>query len=561
MVDKLVECFYIMNMTKTLQPTELEFIVKLTNMIRANIGKLDFEFRIHQVNALVAAIENDCGLFDMTCGLGKTLIQACIIYWNLLEKTKEGKPFKCLWVCHRLMLEKQVKSVFEAYFGEDFARLNCKIVVLNSEGDSAFKKVANDGMDEGDGSSVIYLTTTASINEYVKLHSGTRQDGKLFFAQNVLKELDLYIHDESHKEFCEAMVKTVLNAMTGKKAYFFTATPGQYLTKNLQTICKCTYAEAVSAGYIVKPKLYPVKCVDIANLNNNAFGNIVIKTAKHLKRSRKGEVPTLCVFMPSVDAVYYTGNILKEYKAKHRNFAKFNVYEIISEKELEQDDLTVKVGLRLNGSMYNSSYRKYKKEEILNILKEDPEPKIILNAFMLTEGIDLPNINGVLIACEKSDASLYQAVCRGCRTAPGKDSFNLYAITEDDIAGRTEKFIEELTNITGGCFDFGGTVEDENDGSNSDDNEHLDATAVPVTFSELYKKIEVIIKEKKTTWSKWQVVKNQLDELKAEELRPGKLNYIQMVVRLTKEWSMDPEFKECLEFVKTDHVTQVLMNK
>ena len=537
-------------MNKTLQPTVLEFIARLTDMIRANIGKLDFEFRIHQVNAIVAAIENDCGLFDMTCGLGKTLIQACIIYWNLLEKKKEGKPFKCLWVCHRLMLEKQVKAVFEAYFGEDFTGMNCKIVVLNSEGDSAFKKTANDGMDEGDGSSVIYLTTTASINEYVKQHSGTRQDGKLFFAQNVLKEMDLYVHDESHKEFCEAMVKTVLNAMNGKKAYFFTATPGQYLTKNLPTICKCTYAEAVAAGYIVKPRLYPVKCVDMANLDNNAFGNIVVKTAKHLKRCRKGETPTLCVFMPSVDAVYYTGNILKEYKSGHRNFAKFNVYEIISEKELEQDDLTVKVGLRLNGSMYNSSYRKYKKEEILNILKEDPEPKIILNAFMLTEGIDLPNINGVLIACEKSDASLYQAVCRGCRTAPGKDSFNLYAITEDDIAERTEKFIEELTNITGGEFDFGGTVEDENDGSVPDDDDgHPDAMAVPVAFSELYKKIKVIIREKKTTWSKWQVVKNQLDELKAEELRPGKIRYIRMVTKLTEEWKADPEFKDCMEFV------------
>ena len=40
------------------------------------------------------------------------------------------------------MLEKQVKAVFEAYFGEDFTGMNYKIVVLNSEGDSAFKKTA-----------------------------------------------------------------------------------------------------------------------------------------------------------------------------------------------------------------------------------------------------------------------------------------------------------------------------------------------------------------------------------------------------------------------------------
>ena len=537
-------------------------VERLETIVKTNIGNLTFNYREPQVDAIKASMEHDFGLFDMTCGLGKTLIQASIIYLNLEKAINEGRSFKCIWVCHRLMLERQVKSVFEYFFGFDFNRLNCKIVTLNSEGDSSFKSVANDSMETGDGSNVIYLTTTASINDYIKLHSGTKQDGKLYFAQNVLKHMDLYVHDESHKEFSEAMVKTVINAMTGKKAYFFTATPGKYLTQNLPTICKCTYAQAVAAGYIVKPRFFPVKAIDLANLNANALGNIVIRSAKHLKQSRRTEVPTLCVFMPSVDAVYHVGTILNDYKKAHPHFKKFNVYEIISEKKLEVDDITVQVGLRLNGSMYNSSYRKYTKDKILEILKNDPEPKIILNAFMLTEGIDLPNINGVLIACEKSDASLYQAVCRGCRTAPGKDSFNLYAVTEEGVAERTEKFIEELTNITGGEFDFGGVIEDENDGSVEDDSDdHPVAVSATATLSEIYKKIEIKIREKKTSWSKWQVAKSNIDELKAEEKRPGKLKYIQLVAKLTKEWTLDPELKECLEYVTTDHVAQVLLNK
>lgn len=549
-------------MNKIKSYTEFEIINKLTYMIKGNIGDLSFEFRNHQIAAVIAALKNPFGLFDMTCGLGKTLIQACIIYLNLEKTIRTGRTFKCIWVCHRLMLERQVKKMFEKFFGFDFARLNCKIITLNSEGDSSFKSIANDAMETGDGSNVIYLTTTASINDYIKLHSGTKQDGKLYFAQNVLKHMDLYIHDESHKEFSEAMVKTVTNAMTSKKAYFFTATPGKYLTKNLPTICKCTYAQAVAAGYIVKPKFYPVKANDIANLNYNALSNIVIRSAKHLKQSRKPEVPTLCVFMSSVDAVYHVGNILTEYKAKHSHFKKFNVYEIISEKNLEVNDMTVQVGLRLNGSKYNQNYRKYTKDKILEMLKNDPEPKIILNAFMLTEGIDLPNINGVLIACEKSDASLYQAVCRGCRIAPGKDSFNLYAVTEEGVAERTEKFIEELTDITGGEFDFGGVIEDENDGSVEDDSDdHPVAVSATATLSEIYKKIEIKIREKKTSWSKWQVAKSNIDELKAEELRPGKLKYIQLVAKLTKEWITDPELKDCLEYVETDHVAQVLRNK
>ena len=537
-------------------------VERLETMVKTNIGDLAFNYRAPQVDAIKASMEHDFGLFDMTCGLGKTLIQASIIYLNLEKAINEGRSFKCIWVCHRLMLERQVKSVFEYFFGFDFNRLNCKIVTLNSEGDRSFKNVANDAMDTGDGTNVIYLTTTASINDYVKLHSGTKQDGKLYFAQKVLKRMDLYIHDESHKEFSEAMVKTVTNAMTSKKAYFFTATPGKYLTQNLPTISKCTYAQAVTERYIVKPRFFPVKAIDLANLNANALGNIVIRSAKHLKQNRRPEVPTLCVFMPSVDAVYHVGTILNDYKKVHPHFKKFNVYEIISEKKLEVDDITVQVGLRLNGSMYNSSYRKYTKDKILEILKNDPEPKIILNAFMLTEGIDLPNINGVLIACEKSDASLYQAICRGCRIAPGKDSFNLYAVTEEGVAERTEKFIEELTNITGGEFDFGGVIEDENDGSVEDDSDdHPVAVSATATLSEIYKKIEIKIREKKTSWSKWQVAKSNIDELKAEEKRPGKLKYIQLVAKLTKEWTLDPELKECLEYVTTDHVAQVLLNK
>jgi len=549
-----------MNMNIKINPSEKTIIDHITASLRANVNS-EFTFRIHQVEALIQAMRFELGLFDMTCGLGKTLIQATIIFMNLERAIREKKQFTCLWVCHRVMLERQVKAFFKMYFGVEFEKLGCKIVVLNSEGDSSFAKVANVEMNEGDGSNVIYLTTTKSINKFVQDHSGTRQDGELYFAQHVLKPMDLYVHDESHKEFCGSMVKTVINAMRTKRAYFFTATPGKYLTENLPTICQCTYAEAVAAGYIVKPTLFPVTVRDIANLNYNGLTNVVIRAAKHLRKSRKSEVPTLCVFFPSVDAVYHAGNILKQYKKDHPRFKKFNVYEIISPKNLEVDDQTVKVGLRLNGSQYNHRYHKYTKDEILTVLKNDPEPKIILNAFMLTEGIDLPNINGVLIACEKSDASLYQAVCRGCRTAPGKDSFNLYAITEDDIAERTEKFVEELTNITGGCFDFGGTIEDENDGSVSDDNDDDKETSAPITLTELYKKLEVIIQKKKTSWDKWQITKNELAELKAEELRPGKLTYIKMAAALYKKWKEDPELKDCLQFVTTEHVNQVLLSK
>ena len=110
-------------------------VERLETIVKTNIGNLTFNYREPQVDAIKASMEHDFGLFDMTCGLGKTLIQASIIYLNLEKAINEGRSFKCIWVCHRLMLERQVKSVFEYFFGFDFNRLNCKIVTLNSEGD------------------------------------------------------------------------------------------------------------------------------------------------------------------------------------------------------------------------------------------------------------------------------------------------------------------------------------------------------------------------------------------------------------------------------------------
>ena len=104
-----------------------------------------------------------------------------------------------------------------------------------------------------------------------------------------------------------------------------------------------------------------------------------------------------------------------------------------------------------------------------NLFFANHNPKIIMNAFMLTEGIDLPEINGVLLLCQKSDASLYQAISRGCRKTAGKVNFNLYVTSEDGISERVETFLGELVKFTDGQFDFGGTIEDINNGSNDDD--------------------------------------------------------------------------------------------
>lgn len=74
---------------------------------------MGFDFREHQEDAINAYINNRFGLFDITCGCGKTLIQASIIVLEIQKCIEQKKQFKGLWVCHRLMLEAQVKYRFE----------------------------------------------------------------------------------------------------------------------------------------------------------------------------------------------------------------------------------------------------------------------------------------------------------------------------------------------------------------------------------------------------------------------------------------------------------------
>ena len=496
--------------------------------------------RIAQFEAIDAMWDNNHGLLEIACGVGKTWIQVFTFVREILNAEKEGRKFKGIWVCHRLLLEAQVKNNFNSLTNNFFTEHNVKLIMLNSEGDNSLKQKGADEMATGMPEHVIYFTTTASIIDYVKHHDTLHKNGLDALANNILSKVDLYIHDEAHKEFSDSLVKTVQAAMNdnNKKYYFFTATPGKYLTNNLTTIYHCNFAEAVKASYIVKPRFFGMEVKDYANLNDLAYTNLVIRTVKHCRKSRK-ENTNLIVFLPSVDAVAMVGKQLNEVKnnLKRKAIRNVNIYEIISDKDIAIDEKKYKACLRVNGNDYNNN-KKYTKAEILEIIRNDKNEKIILNAFMLTEGIDLPELNSVLIACQKSDASLYQAVSRGCRKSQGKVDFNLYAITETGIADNMIDFLKNLADITGGTFDFGGIVEDQNDGSADNDDPPFpeDGNIVNNIFTK-YKDLDVYVKSMKTDFDKWSIIANEIGELKEIMSGSDTIAKINAATKYTELWN------------------------
>lgn len=79
-----------------------QIIEKLTGELKAS-REVGFEFRTHQIDAIKKYLENHHGLYNITCGVGKTLIQACIAYLEVLRCKEKDIPFTGMFVCHRLI--------------------------------------------------------------------------------------------------------------------------------------------------------------------------------------------------------------------------------------------------------------------------------------------------------------------------------------------------------------------------------------------------------------------------------------------------------------------------
>ena len=116
-----------------------------------NIDKL----RDPQLNAVVQWFDSEHGLYEMACGVGKTFIQIILFMLGILDAEKQGKKFKGLWACHRLLLTAQVIEEFNKKSNGFFKKHNVEFCKLNSDGKESFEIKANEKFDWGVSKHVI----------------------------------------------------------------------------------------------------------------------------------------------------------------------------------------------------------------------------------------------------------------------------------------------------------------------------------------------------------------------------------------------------------------------
>ncbi len=431
-----------------------------------------------QINTVEACKNNISGIITNTCGTGKTFIEI-----EVINNAFENNANICALGSHRLCLNTQLTENYKNYIEKIKKNINniyqnkIKIIEISSNNNSKADRVINEKDEilaeinyaKTHNTKLLIIFCYASISKLVNALENFKDE----------KQVDLCIFDEAHigqmneKYIGDINTKFAL-CKHSKHFYFFTSTPKSDLLNNdlkLKIIYSYSYYEALKNKEVVPFKFYGSYFENSIILNSNKkIGQSRLGTEiaayKHL--SKKFEFPSLLIFGTSLEenAKQYE-YLFNEFKLEIEN-GKLDLISFSSEKNTKDGLIT---------SMINNKSCKVK--DCFLQIKEKNKKKIIINCDMLSEGIDLPDINGVLIFGEKSSTSLYQAIMRGCRLHPDdrnnnnelikKPYFNLYtSFEETENANQMRNFIRNLKefgiNITEDFMvdQFNGQIIEEN---------------------------------------------------------------------------------------------------
>lgn len=417
-------------------------------------------------------------LFDLCCGAGKTIIEAFLVYKEIINSKTKNKYARVMIASHRLLLNNQLVDIVNAALTANkitnvkWFNLSSATIKINGIVAAPFKKTSINTIRSCQDHVIIIACAASEKNHFKEnntdmmeniLNEELEENTQMIADNNKSKFLNAIIQDEIHKD----IPSKVLNNFNiiSNKVFGFTATPNN---KNLEwfgseNIFEYWFFKALEDGIVVKGKLYISK--PNAKKWKKKEATNLIECFEHLKKKCKkmGLIPVFLNYFSSVDSLTeYAQTIIKKYGNKV-DVAVFASYKEIKD---EKGATKIEVQCELNGVVKS-------KAELLKYCQErddNSKPLIILSAFMIVEGIDIPSINGVGIWCEKNDANMFQAACRGCRTDkkhPNKTHFYIY--TSEYLATESKNFLTKLYNGFNGELDFGDGQDDcKGNGKNDD---------------------------------------------------------------------------------------------
>lgn len=404
-------------------------------------------------------------LVDATCGSGKTTVQHLTIDYVARQKESIGKRAVILLSSPRLLLNEQLIEECQKKIKDFRDRFNVLDLSSKDLGDAKFDNATSTGLGISNklnsNKHNIILACDKSVNLDFEKAALQVESRIMNLASHRTKNgsevtFDLTLIDEAHKDIDISVLRELKKLSNVFVAY--TATPSKRLSELCSTK-KISYgfSRAIKDGVVVRPSLYLVSKTNKLNTKDKATS--IMASLKHLigetEKSRRLGNSGRAVEVVFDNSIDHLGNYESTIRTAYHE-DELDIAILASEKEVAVKNMH---GEAVSKKEISSSFNGEKMDDrdVLDKIKESKKHTIILSAYKIQEGIDIKSINGVCILCDKRENNLYQAICRGDRTAPGKEKFNIYVTSDSDE--QIHEFLDKMVNGFENTIDFGDGIE------------------------------------------------------------------------------------------------------
>jgi len=408
----------------------------LMSEYRQDFSKYD-EFhskhRLHQINALDCLKTETIGQITIPTGTGKTRIQVDVHISDMIEKTKNGQTGVYVIGAHRLALCSQllydivevaipcglqfdVLQVNSNNFTNDAIRTQLRKEGKVDDNLRAFNDLISKGANTTRQDDVLdFVNTAKANNRHVIIVATYHSINKLA----ILPEIDICTYDEAHITLGENFTDNISQVQPIiKKNFFFTATrkvvgtfSGMNDTEKFgEVLYSLSPRTMIEAGEIVPPRLHSIRISEDAEDGDYDNNKMLIKTISESFAQHKAMIKSCSANPDLIGAkllVSCTGS--KELKT------------IIASMpfRLWCDDHNIKVfSFSTNDEVgYRFNFKEVTRTELFSKMNDltDNEDAIIFHIDILTEGIDLPSITGVMPLRNLNQSKLIQTIGRATR--------------------------------------------------------------------------------------------------------------------------------------------------
>ena len=379
----------------------------------------------YQLSAVEATDKNEKGIVCMPTGTGKTFVQAAVIAKEILKN--KGKFGVYVINAPRIMLSYQLLK--EVYSFLTYSNIDARYMSVHSGGNIDIQdlEVIRIDANNNEGTNISFAeiesgTSPNLISEFTeKAKKGnipviflSTYNSADRISDAISDEINIVMNDES-QYLVQEQFHDIIKILNSKRCYFFTATTihtpsdkGRGMNNKEsygEIIYNMTPREAIDKGKMVRPRMHFVIPPDGITYNKDDFesslGKIIGETfAQHNYAIGQFSKPKMLVSVKGVGDIkkFFSS---REYKGLTKTGVK--VYAVAS------DDV---VGNNINGEKVN-------RREFLEKMKEDgknpTQEMIILHYDILSEGIDVPGITGIMPLRTLGKAKFLQTFGRAAR--------------------------------------------------------------------------------------------------------------------------------------------------